>query len=362
MRPVDINHILGGEVIAKPIIDDEGRVLLSKGITMQLGFINKLVEKGITEIFVEDDISEDLVINNFISEDTKTETKKVIKTEMNRLITNKEVSFAEIHRVIDMLVNDILSTTDGLLNIRAIKMKDDFTYTHTINVTVMSIILAQRLLGDYHKIKTIATGCLLHDFGKVLLPKDIIENYSNLEGNDLVEYQKHPLIGYNMLKENKKISSISRIIVLQHHERNNGSGFPNGLKRDDIHLGAKICGICDEFDLRLSRNKDSSYITTSEAVEYLQSLSGIHFDKEHADILMKNIPVFPEGTVVLINNKLIGIVLKNNKQNLTRPVVRIFYDYVKKKKLKPSEVDLYKQLDMVITRELVINLNELLKS
>lgn len=355
MRSITLEQVEGGEILAKDIIDDEGRVLLSKGIFMQVSYLNKLIGKGISEIIVEDKISEGIVINEIIENDTKIETKKVIKAEVKRIMDSREVSLAEIDRVIDMLVNDILSNPDDMLNIKSLQEKDEFTFNHSINVTIMSIVLSKRLFNDYNQIKLIGAGCLLHDIGKIAMPIELLRNYVTLKNEDLVNYQKHPLIGYNLLKDNKNISSEGRLIILQHHERLNGSGFPNGLKEEDISLGAQICGICDEFDLRLSNTA-----ITTESVEYILTLPKELFKKELIDELIKNISIYPEGSTVLINERYVGLVIKNNNSLSLRPIVRIFYDFISKKQFKSKDLDLSTELDYIITRKLLVNINKFL--
>lgn len=361
MRLVTTNEILGGEILGRAIIDEDGRILLAKGIRMQLGFLNKLDEKGINELIIDDEISEGIEINSVVSFETKIESKKLIKKEMDRMIKSREISVAELHRVIDLLINDIMANKTGLLNLRDLKLKNDYLFTHTLNVTIMSIIIAQRLEGVYDKVKTVALGALLHDFGKLFLANEILENETNLNTKDMDEYKKHPIIGYNILKDNIEITPISRVIALQHHERIDGSGFPNQIKGNEMHLGSKICSVCDEFDTMLARRDFNNALNTSQSVEYLQSFSGVYFDKEVVNTLLLNFPIYVEGTVVLLNGGRVGIVSKNNKKFLTRPSVRIFYDLKNKKNIKQYEIDLSKELNIIIERELTVNIKELMK-
>jgi len=182
---------------------------------------------------------------------------------------------AEIVKFI--LKNDAI--TSYLLNITDY---DYYTYTHSVNVGIYSILLAKSLFGDsdYHDMKELGAGFFLHDIGKVRIDPDILNKKGNLTDREFAIIKTHTTQGYKVLIETEQLTEESKIIVLQHHERYDGSGYPDGLSGDEIHLYSKICCIADVFDALTSRRPYRDPITPYKALKLMKEEMLNHFQEE----------------------------------------------------------------------------------
>ena len=237
-------------------------------------------------------------------------------------------------------------------------MQDEQTFAHSVNVCVMAIALASKLSLTIPKIK-VAMGALLHDIGK-LAPASLLRKTDAFTDSETAEMQKHPVIGYNLIKDNLYLCYY-KVSVLMHHEHINGNGYPMKLSGDKIHYSARILTVCDEFDTAINDKKNENVLRTTDAVEYLIGASGHVFDKSIVDEFIKIIPIYNEGSIVLLSNGIIAIVIKNNPVNMTRPVVRAFYNpKTKTKYSKTNIIDLRTELSIKILREIKTNINEII--
>lgn len=352
MRLIGVKEIKGNEILARPIIDGEGRVLLKNGMKLQVSYAIRLDEMGIMEVFIEDGLSEGIVPEEVVMAETKIEAKRIISAETKRLQEKRQLNIMEIHKIVDLLINDILSSKQNLMNVKDMRLKDESIFSHSVNTAILAALMIKRLGYRYDKLVNIVSGCLLHDLGKIILPQDIaVKDPMTMTTEELEVYKTHARLGYEMLKNKDDISPTERVIVLMHHERLDGSGFPAGLHRDKIQDAAKICAICNSFDNFLNDPNRKGLTCTSDAIEFVHSMSDIYFDKEIVKEFMKYIPIYPAGTMVLLSNGFVGLVSKNNETNLLRPVVRICFDIKSKQDIKPYEVDLMKELTLRIEGE-----------
>ncbi len=362
MRLIGIGQVGNDDILAKAIYDVEGRKLLNAGVSLRPAIVQKLYEKGVSNLYIDDEISEGIEVDNLLCEETRTQAKFIVREEMTRLSKNKTMDYSRINGIVNTIVDEILSHKVDMINVKDIRMQDEHTFAHCVNVCIMSIALATKLSLPVSKVKNIAIGAMLHDIGKAFLPPELINKTDSLTESEMVEMKKHPLIGYNLIKDNQDTPSTTKVAVLMHHEHINGGGYPMNLSGDKIHYSARILTVCDEFDSAINDKKNDKILHTTDAVEYLIGASGHVFDKTIVDEFIKMIPIYSEGSIVLLSNGTIGIVIKNNPVNLTRPVVRVFYNPKTKTKLKKVNIiDLRTELSIKILREIKTNIKEIVQ-
>ncbi|MDF2522340.1 MAG: rpfG1, partial [Clostridia bacterium] len=266
-----------------------------------------------------------------------------------------------INGIVDSILDEILSRKIDIINVKDIRMQDEQTFAHCVNVCVMAIALANKLSLPISKVKSIALGALMHDIGKAFISPALLNKTGELTESETAEIKMHPVLGYNIIKDNDEASATTKISILMHHEHFNGSGYPMGLAGDKIHYSARIITICDEYDYVINDTNSKNVLHTTDAVEYIIGASGHVFDKSMVDEFMKIIPIYTEGSIVLLSNGNIAIVVKNNPVNLTRPVVRVFYNPKTKTKYSTANiVDLRTELSVKILREIKVNLKEMM--
>lgn len=360
MRLVAIQDISGVEILAQPIYDIDGRKLLNQGIRLKPAYIERLYEKGIFSVYVDDAISEGIEIDESLCLETRIRAKQVVSQEMDRFARSKEIRVQELAKMVNELVDELLSSRNDLINLKDVRLQDEYLFAHSVNVCALSIMLASKVGYTKDKVKSIGLGALLHDFGKVIISPSLLQKESNLSPEEVLELKKHTLYGYNILKDDPTINSTVKIAVLMHHENLDSSGYPLGLSGDKIHYSARIVAICNLFDNIISDKKFKMALSTADAVEQLSCSVGTILDKSFTDDFLGMIPIFPKGTLVLLSNGLIGIVIENNSKSLTRPIVRLLYNPKNKTRYgKNYIVDLMKELSLKILREIRVPSSEL---
>ncbi len=189
-------------------------------------------------------------------------------------------------------------------------------------------------------------GCMLHDTGKIFIPMDILNKSKKLNGNEFDIIKGHCEKGFRYLRDNTDLSPRVRIIALQHQERFDGSGYPQGLKGSEINKLAQISAVADVYDALTSDRPYRSALSPHEAIEYIMASGGTHFDTNMVKTFLKKIIPFPVGTVVELSNGFIGTVEKINENMILRPTLKIFK--FGKKHLIPFICDLSKENKIVI--------------
>jgi HD-GYP domain-containing protein (c-di-GMP phosphodiesterase class II) len=187
-----------------------------------------------------------------------------------------------IAEIVELILNDD-QAAEGLITITD---HDYYTYTHSVNVGLWAISLAKELFRHSyaHDLHELGAGFFLHDIGKVRVDPQIINNPGRLSEKEMTEMRKHPFHGYRILDETHQLTEECKSIVLQHHERQNGAGYPKGLQGDSIHIYAKICSIADVYDALTS---DRSYRKGSMPFEALKIMKTQMIDHFQGDIFEK---------------------------------------------------------------------------
>lgn len=183
--------------------------------------------------------------------------------------------------------------SDHAINSQLLKITsyDYDTYIHSVNVGVLAISLAKEILRkqDRHDMHALGAGFFLHDVGKVFIDEAIINKPGKLTEEEMTVMRKHPAMGFKLLNETKQISIESRLIVLQHHERNNGIGYPRRLRGEDIHIYGRICSVADVFDALVSKRPYKAQLKPFDALKLMKEEMLDHF---HKDVFEKFVLLF----------------------------------------------------------------------
>ena len=189
--------------------------------------------------------------------------------------------------VVDLILAD--NATNNYL--MSITTHDYNTYVHSVNVGVLGVSLAKTIFGksDNHNMHALGAGFFLHDLGKVHVNGAIINKPGKLTEEEMNEMRKHPRLGFELLNETKQIDEESRLIVLQHHERANGMGYPKKLLEDEIHIYGRICSVADVFDALVSERPYKNKLESFEALKVMKKEMG---DQCYKDIFKKLVLLF----------------------------------------------------------------------
>jgi HD-GYP domain-containing protein (c-di-GMP phosphodiesterase class II) len=185
---------------------------------------------------------------------------------------------AGIAEIVDLVISDN-ATSAALLKITSY---DFYTYTHSVNVGVLSVLLCKSLFGrsDAHDLHELGAGFFLHDIGKVRIDPAIINNRGRLSDEDMAVIRTHPDHGYAILSETNQLTEECKIIVVQHHERQDGSGYPQRLRGDEIHDYGRICSIADVYDALTAERSYKKKLDTFSALKVMKEQLLDHFHQE----------------------------------------------------------------------------------
>lgn len=205
------------------------------------------------------------------------------RTMMKRLLEsptaeNIKASKQAIYEVSDL----VLSDDDTAQNLLRLTSHDFYTYTHSVNVGVMSIMLAKELYrrSDAHDMHELAAGFFLHDIGKVMIAPEVLNKPSRLSDAEMKRMRIHPYQGYKLLESAGELTEECRIIVMQHHERDDGKGYPKGLQGEEIHEYGRICCIADIFDALTAERSYKVALSTFDALKLMKEQMSAHFEPQ----------------------------------------------------------------------------------
>ena len=352
MRIVGVSNLKGDEILAKQIFDETGRVLLSVGVKLRPFYIERIKELGILSVYIDDDISKNVIIEESISEKTRQMSKHAVKEMTEGYCREGKTYSKSIMNSVNSVIEDILSNKDVLINVAEISANDNNIYSHSVNVCVLSTIIGTHMGYNMLKLKELAISAMLHDIGKIKILNDkklLAQFKTEVELNEYIEIM-HPKVGYDFLGEQNIWSAYVKVTALMHHERSDGSGYPLKLKYDEINEIAKIVAICDVFENLITGRQNQEAKPVYEVIEYLVGMSNIYFDAEMVRKITMNIAAFPTGSGVILNSNEKGLVIKQNNSMPMRPVLKIIYNKSGGLIPEPYEINLLEELTLFITK------------
>lgn len=363
MRLIPIDRVKPNTLLGKTIYDWDGRVLLRAGVALKESTIRNIKENNINSIYIIDKYSRE-EIEDVIKPEIRQKTINLVKEAFstierlepkNRIKNNKddytwqeESYFYNIGKMVENIITDMLRKEELVLALVDIRSKDDYIYSHSVNVAIISLMIGISLKLPQKRLEALCTGAMLHDIGKAHLPQRILYKNGELTENEKNVIKTHPRAGYRYLSSTYNVSALSKIIVLQHHERIDGTGYPDGLKKDKIMDLSSIVSIADVYD-NLSTNANARKpMFPSDILEYLMSNVGTKFDYEMVNIFCRIVIPFPRGTLVKLSTGEIAVVEKTIPNFPLRPIVKIIRS--KRSSRENMSIDLIKELSIVIVK------------
>ncbi|MCD6363587.1 MAG: HD-GYP domain-containing protein [Synergistetes bacterium] len=312
----------------------------------------KLQEFGVSEIMVEaigkEEGAEAPFINEIrekitrifpvISEETRRQALSVIKS----IADTGKVDKKEIDEAVDRMVHEVIEKRDVMVSLYALRRYDDYTFVHSVNVSMLAIFLGLDFGYDADELRVLGRGALLHDIGKMKVPNEIINKPGKLDPAELERIRKHPLYGIEMALSIGESEKDVLAIIGQHHEWFSGRGYPWGLKGEEIHPMARIVAVVDVFDALTTERSYKPKMLAYDAVSRILHEGPIHFDPTVLRSFVNRFSIYPVGSLVRLSDGKIGVVSKPNRLYPVRPVVKILYDEYGKEVDEPYEIDLLK--------------------
>ncbi|MDD2217464.1 MAG: HD-GYP domain-containing protein [Eubacteriales bacterium] len=356
MRFVPTHCITTGMKLGENLYNERGDLMLSRNEIITQDYMASIQRLQYNGLYIDDEISNDLEVINLINNEVKIETIKIIKNTFiqceqknkrkNNGIIKKDMKLLRMQ--IENIVDEIFNKKELMVNMVDMKVFDDYTYYHSVNVAVLSIVMGISLGMDRKDLNSLGLSALLHDMGKVFIQKQILNKPGKLSDDEFQEMKKHSQLGYEYIKSSFGIANIVYMGILDHHERYDGTGYPNNIKGCRISIFGRIIAVADVYDALTSDRPYRKGMLPSEAIEYIMGSVATAFDPEIVETFVRKIAPYPIGTCVKLSNGLEGIVMENYEEYSMRPKIRIFADNGKKLD-EPYELLLFEKTYLNIT-------------
>jgi HD-GYP domain-containing protein (c-di-GMP phosphodiesterase class II) len=248
-------------------------------------------------------------------------TYEYIQQTFNQVYNNQNVDVDTAKEVVSALVSNILAGNDAMIWLTHLKNRDEYTAIHSLNVCIYSISFGRFLGLSEQEINILGLGALLLDVGKLKVPETILKKPGKLTNEQFILMKAHTFIGYELLKNNKNMPPEALDIVLSHHERLGGQGYPNGKREEEISYFARIVAIIDVYDALTSDKPYNDGLTPRVALNKLYDLAPNNFSQDLIESFIKFMGIYPIGSVVELNTGHTAIVIANNDNNHLKPIV-----------------------------------------
>ncbi len=341
-----LKDLAPGMVMGKTIINNlTGEIIIRKNEVMDESKIEKIKSyfrenRGIQAAAIEAEESIFIIngVEKYLPPKTSRFLKKVITAEnqqkaitaavevMHEARMGLPISSKNVEESVITIIDSIFDNEDAAVNLLNIKNFDDYTYTHSVNVSTISLLVASKLKLKKDDHIQLGVGAMLHDLGKVRIPLEVLNKPDKLTDEEFMVMKKHPVFTYQMMKGEKHISDISKFIAAEHHEKYDGTGYPRGLKGEEINYFARIVAIADVYDALTTDRVYRKAMKPYDAMKIIVSGSGTHFDPEIVRVFLQAISIYPAGSHIKLNTGEIAVVEKVDSNHILRPEIIVIFD------------------------------------
>jgi len=268
----------------------------------------------------------------------------LVRTVMQDARLGKAVELDNVSPVVQNITESILRNSGALLGLLRIKNKDDYTFLHSVSVCTLLVAFCRSRGMDEGTIYQAGIGGLLHDTGKALVPDAILNKAGRLTDEEFAVIKKHPRDGYDILRQNPEIGPIPLDITLHHHERRDGSGYPDMQNESAITELAQMAAIVDVYDAITSDRCYHKGMPAADALRKIYEWSKFHFSPALTQEFMRCVGIYPVGTMVMLESGRLGVVVEPHETNLLTPKVNVFFNTKSQTYIRPELVDLSRAL------------------
>lgn len=255
--------------------------------------------------------------------------------------------------LVEEISNSVLRNPGALISLARLKTKNNYTYMHSVAVCALMVSLARQLgLGEDATRKAGLAG-LLHDVGKMAILDEILNKPGRLTDEEFATIKSHPVEGHKMLLEGTGVDEVALDVCLHHHEKVDGSGYPEGLLGQQISIYAKMGAVCDVYDAITSNRPYKSGWDPAESLRKMAEWSNGHFDPVIFQGFVKCVGIYPIGSLVRLESGRIGVIIDQAEKSLLTPKVKVFYSIKSNLRIPPEVLDLSSKAvrDKIVGRE-----------
>ncbi len=267
-------------------------------------------------------------------------SKEAVISMFNDARMGKAIEVAQAQELVEEISESVLRQPHALISLARLKNADEYTYMHSVAVCALMIALARQLELDEDMVKECGLAGLLHDLGKMGIPNKILNKPGKLTDQEFTTIKSHPEIGANILMDNPLVSPMVLDVVLHHHEKVDGSGYPHKLAGDTISLFAKMGAVCDVYDAITSNRPYKKGWSPAESIRKMAEWSKGHFDEAVFQAFVKTVGIYPTGSLVRLESGRLGVVTEQSETSLLTPKVKVFFSAKMKSPILQETLDL----------------------
>jgi HD-GYP domain-containing protein (c-di-GMP phosphodiesterase class II) len=381
-----LDRVQPGEVLGRTIYEPQGRPLLVAGTALTERYIRSLQQRGYRSVYIRDGLADDIVPSELISDRVRSTITDHVATTFSQvsmlaterglgghgvdsatarlgdrplqLVDDGDDLVGQLYADVEALITELLET-DTVAGLESLKTHNEYTFQHSVDVAVIGVLLGKHLRMPRERLRELALGCLLHDLGKIYIDQAILDKAGQLTKEEFDAIKEHPRMGFELIRRMPIASLLPAHVAYQHHERQSGAGYPQGLIGGAsaiarIHheqagagkmlLIAEIGAVADVYSALSSDRPYRAALTPDVTIKTLRDMAGPHLHPEIVEALGRLVPSYPVGHWIEVTGGVHaqwrGVVTELPYRELHRPTVRLLLDEHGEQVTSPVELDL----------------------
>lgn len=335
-----VSDLVPGMKIAETVLNDYGAIVMSEGTIVDYNTINKLKNIGLYRVQIFEEEFEDIESEHLFIKKHAENVKKA-KELINDISNGKGVEASQMDNVVDSVLDRLEERRDIVSCLNQIRTVDEYLYSHSINVSLISMLIGKWMKLGEDKVRLLVQAGLLHDIGKTKTPYEILNKPGKLTKEEFEEMKKHTIYGYRILEQSSSVDKDVLAAVLMHHEKEDGSGYPTGLTSEKINLLTKIVSVADIFDAMTSNRVYKEKESPFEVFKYMEEDSLGKLSPIVVNVLLSNLANYYIGDRVSLSSGEIAEIVYVNPRCVSKPIIKIgdrYIDMLVEKDVKVKEI------------------------
>lgn len=365
---INISDLKTGMFVVSIVNANKNTIIKSEGYVLNQTTITNLNKRGIKQVFIDpsktkgsgikdtkelptsttsapliDDIFQSSC--SFSAEISKAKSlfshaKGLQKKLLSDISKDKQIDMNSINKTTNAIVDSVFRNPDALNCLTRLRIKDEYLIEHSLNVAILMSIFAKHLRIEKSIIEQLALGAFLHDVGKIKIPDDILHKPGKLSHDEYEVMKLHVNYAVDIISKEAEISTIALNVILHHHERLDGKGYPNNLSSNELSTFDRMIAIVDSYDAMTADRVYKKGMSPIKAFSILKALSEDSYDKELVEKFIQCLGIYPIGTLVKLTSGKLGLISKLNKNKPLNPFVKVFYSTRLNQAIAIEELDL----------------------